>query len=201
MRFGGFLQDRCNLAMNLAAGPDAETSSRRLKQAIKKDPKKFLESNILESIIVERNLNRKKQMENMPPSIITLVETAINTGQDSSSSRAESQSNRLARVHLADKISDLSSEEITRLDGMICGVQSLSKVLNKNKQITFTSDSIHITYMVSFESNFEDHSTNVTKECEKLEEHTKGKIPCAVFSYSPVTDLMVSAFYVPPVIE
>ena len=200
--FGAFLQDRCKLAMHLAPGPDAETSSRRIKQVIKKDREKFLQSNILESLIVERNVRRKKKMEYMPPSVIALVETAVNTGHDTTaSSLADTQSNKLSRLVIADKIADLSDEEIKRLDGMIHGVLSLSKILNENKQFTFTSDSIHITYMVSFETNFEVHGPNVTKECEKLEEQTKGKIPCAVFSYFPKTDIMVSGFYVPPVIE
>jgi len=80
-------------------------------------------------------------------------------------------------------------------------VESMAKVLQKDKDVTFATDSIHITYIASFEPNIEVMKENVEKECNKLAEQTEKKIPCAVFSHYLQTDTMISGFYVPPVIE
>ena len=200
--FTAWIQSRVKKVFEFAPGPDAETTSRRIRQAIKKDPDKFLESNILKSLIVEGNVRRKKQMENMPASVIALVEEVVNIGQDASaSSLAETQTDKISSTQIANEIADLSNEESKRLDEMILAVYSMAKIRKENKQMTFASDSIHITFMMSFEPNIEIMQENVKKACEKLKEQTERKIICAVFSSSIIHEMMAAGYYVPPKIE
>lgn len=196
--FGAFLKERAKLALYSSSGPSQEIADRRLTKVIEKDPKKFLESNVLQSMIVEKDLVRKKKMEKMPPSVIELVETAIITGKDDPNiPLADNQAHKMRSRRIADKIADLSEKDANQLHTMIYGVVSLAKILKENKQFTFTSDSLHITYMITFETSNESRVENLKKEFEKLKKQTQEKIHFAVFSYSPIEDFWQSGFFVP----
>lgn len=200
--FAGLLQNRANLAMTTSSGPDEETSARRLQQAIEKNPERFFASDILQALIEEGDLVRKEKMKNMPGGVKELVEHAILTGQDDPNlSRVENGGRKLATRRIADIISNLSEEDVKRLYEVLFTVNRMSQILKENKEMTFTSDSIHITYLLSYDTNLEIRRTNVEKKSENLKVQTKEKIPLAVFSYCPMTNTWLSIFFIPPVIE
>ena len=196
--FAQFLQDRAKFALYSSQGPSQEVATKRLVKSIKKDPEKYLTSNIYESWIVERDILRKKKMENMPESLIELVEEAILDGKTGSDVKlVDSQVGKLISRRIADRIADLSKEEAKRLHEMIFAVNNMARILNKNKEGTFTTDSLHITYMVSFDKDQVIRAENVKKEMGKLKEGTQDKMHCAVFSFSPLINNYQSAYFVP----
>lgn len=197
--FGGFILDRAKLALYHSPGPSKEVATKRMVKAIKKDPERYFKSNAYESWIVERDLVRKKKMEKMPASLIELVETAIIDGTGGSDTTfVDNQINKMNTRRIADMIADLSEKDANRLHEMIYTVNRLSQILNENKHLTFTSDSLHITYMVSFDTSPETRAENIKKEYEKLSKQTQEKIHFAVFSFSPIINNFQSGFFVPP---
>lgn len=196
--FFGFLQDRAKLALYSSEGPSEEVSTNRLVKAIEKDPEKYLKSNIFESWIIERDIVRKKKMEKMPSTLIDLVEIAIIQGSSGAgTSLVDSRFNKLKTRRIADRIADLSEEDAKRLDDLIDSVTRMSAILNENKQDTFTSDSVHITFMISLERSPESRVKSVDKEFNRMLKETGGEIHFAIFSYSPGYDNYTSGCFVP----
>jgi len=196
--FFKFLQDRARLALYSSEGPSEEVATKRLVKSIQKDPEKYLKSNIYESWIVERDIVRKKKMENMPSTLIELVEVAIIQGSgDVGTALVDSQFNKLKTRRIADRIADLSKEDAKRLDGLIDSVTRMSTILNENKQDTFTSDSVHITFMISLERSPEARAKSIDKEFNRMLKETGGEIHFAIFSYSSGYDNYTSGCFVP----
>lgn len=196
---GGLLLDRAEYALHSSEGPSAEVSTRRMVKAIEKDPAKYLTSNIYESYIVERDNVRRNKMKNMPESLIELVEIGILDGKAAPGTElVDSQAHKLISRRIADRIADLSDEDAQRLHEMIYAVNRMSQILKKNKEGTFTSDSLHITYMVTYDNDNEVRVETLKKAMDKLKEETKEKIHYAVFSFSPIINNYQSGFFVPP---
>ena len=196
--FLGFLNNRCKLAFNSSPGPRPEVATARLLKSIKKDREKYLTSNIYESHIVERDNIRKTKMENMPSTVIELVEVAIIQGSaDAGTELVDSRFNKMKTRRIADLIADLSDEDAKRLEDLIDSVTRMSTIVDENKQDTFTSDSIHITFMISLERSPEARAKNIEKEFNRILKETGGKIHFAVFSYSPGYDNYTSGCFVP----
>lgn len=196
--FAEFLQDRAKFALYSSAGPSDEVATKRMMKVIEKDPDRYLISNIYESWIVERDNVRKKKMENMPISVIELVEVGILDGKAPPDTKlTDSQAHKLITRRIADRIADLSDIDAQRLHEMIYAVNRISQILKKNTNNTFTSDYLHITYMVSFDTDRKVRSENLQKELDKLKVQTQDKIHYAVFSFSPIFDTYQSVFFVP----
>ena len=197
--FGQFLLDRASIALNSSSGPSDEVAERRLIGVIKKDPQKFLESNTLRTMIEEKDLKRKKKMENMPESVIALVEEVIRPVIDQPRlNRAENQFNRWRTRQIADKIADLSKEEADRLNTTIIVTIKKASILQKDAQFTFTTNSLWITFMVTPNATKEYQQGKIVKEIEKLRQQTNDKIPLAVFSFNPEGDFE-SGFLIPKI--
>ena len=194
--FEAFLNERAKFALYSSSGPSQEVADRRLTKVIENDPKKFLESNVLQSMIVEKDLVRKKKMEKMPSSVIELVETAIITGKDDPNILlADNQAHKIRNRRIADKIADLSEKDANQLHNMICGVVSLARILKENKQFTFTSDSLHITYMITFETNNESRVDNLKKRIRETQKANPRKNSlCCVFIFSNRKFLAIGVF-------
>jgi len=196
--FAQLLQDRTKFALHSSEGPSKEVSTRRMVKAIEKDPEKYLTSNIYESYIVERDNVRRNKMKNMPESLIELVEVGILDGKAGPDIElVDSQAYKMITRRIADKIADLSEEDAKRLHEMIFTVNRMSQILNENKQLTFTSDSLHITYMVSWENSNETRAQNLKKEMDELREKTQDKIHYAAFLFSPILNNYQSGYFVP----
>lgn len=196
--FGRFLLDRASLALNSSSGPTPEVAQRRLIGVIKTDPEKFLESNTLRSMIEEKDLRRKKKMENMPESVIALVEEIIRPAIDNPRlTNAENQLNRWRTRHIADKIADLSKEEADKLDIIIRVTIKKAKILQKDEEFTFTTDSLWITFMVTRNATKEYQQKKIVKEIGRLRQQTNDKIPIAVFSFNPPEGGFESGFLIP----
>ena len=99
---------------------------------------------------------------------------------------------------IADKIADLSEGDAKRLHEMIFAVNRMSQILHKNEMMTFTSDTLYITYMVSWDKGNEIRTKILKKEMDDLKEKTQDKIHYAVFSFSPIFDNYQSGYFVPP---
>ena len=196
--FVGFLQDRAKLALYSSKGPSKEVATKRMVKSIKKDPEKYLKSNIYESWIVERNNIRRKKMENMPDSLIELVDVGILDGKGGPGTTfLDNQAHKMKTRRIADMIAGLSEEDAKRLHELVFTVNRLSQILKENKHLAFTSDSLHITYIVSFDTSNETRFENVKREYEKLREQTQEKIHFAVFSFSPIINNYQSLYFVP----
>ncbi len=197
--FGAFLQDRAKLALYSSSGPSQEVATKRMVKFIKKDPEKYLKSDIYESWIVERDNIRRKKMKNMEVSLIELVEEGILDGKGGHGTTfLDNQAHKMNTRRIADKIADLSEEDANRLHEVVFTVNRLSQILKKNKHLTFASDSLHLTYMISFDTSNEIRVENVKKEFEKLRKQTQDKIHLAVFSFSPIIRNYQSLYFVPP---
>jgi hypothetical protein len=185
--------------MTTSSGPDVKTAERRMQQAMKKDSDRVLASESIQDHIKEGDLVRKKKMQNMPGGVKELVEHAILTGEDDPNlSRAENVAHKLAIRRIADLIANLSKKDVQQLYEIIFAVNRMSQITHENKAMPFTSDSLHITYMLSYDTNLETRRTNIEKEFEKIKIQTKEKIPFAVFSYCPKTNTWLSTFFIPP---
>ena len=135
----------------------------------------------------------------MPVSLIELVEVGIldeKTGSDTTF--LDSQAHKMNTRRIADMIADLSEEDANRLHELVYSVNVLAQMPKENKHLTFTSDSLHITYMVSYDTSNEVRMENVKKEFEKLRKETQDKIHFAVFSFSPIIRNYTSLYFVPP---
>ena len=195
--FGQFLLDRSSLALNSSSGPSAEVSEKRLIGVIKKDTQKFLESNTLRTMIEEKDLNRKKKMENMPEAVIALVEEVIRPAVDQPNlTKAENQFNRWSTRQIADKIADLSNDEANRLNAIIIMTIKKASLLQKDTQFTFTTNSLLITFMVTPNATKKYQQEKIVKEIERLRQQTNDKLPLAVFSFNPEGDFE-SGFLIP----
>ncbi|WKT57181.1 hypothetical protein QVH35_06990 [Candidatus Nitrosotenuis chungbukensis] len=184
--FTQFLLDRASLALYSSSGPTPEVAQKRLIGVIKKDPKKFLESNTLRSMIVEKDLLRKKKMEKMPESVIGLVEEIIRPAIDNPNlDKAKNQFNKWSTRQIADKIADLSKEESDKLHISILATIRMSGILQKDEQFTFTSNSLWMTFMVTPHATKEYQQEKIVKELKRLRQQTDDKIPLAVFSFNP----------------
>lgn len=196
--FAEFLQDRAKLALYSSAGPSDEVATKRIIKVIEKDPERYLTSNIYESWIVERDNVRRKKMKNMPVSIIELVEVGILDGKAQPDCKlVEAQAHKLITRRIADKIADLSDMDAQRLHQIIYAVNCMSQILKKNTSNTFASDSLHITYMVSYDTDKKARAENLQKELDKLKVQTQDKIHYAAFSFSPIINNYQSGFFVP----
>ena len=196
--FGQFLLDRASLALYSSSGPTPEVAQRRLIGVIKKDPEKFLESNTLRSMIEEKDLRRKKKMQNMPESVIGIVEEIIRPAIDEPHlKRAENQFNRWSTRQIADKIADLSKEEADKLNISIITTIKMAGIFQKDKQVTFTTDSLWITFMVTPNVSKEYQRGKIVKEIERLRQQTNDKIPIAVFSFNLTEGGFESGFLIP----
>ena len=196
--FGRFLKDRASLALNSSPGPTPEVAERRLKGVIRKDPEKFLESDTLSSMIEENDLRRKKKMENMPESVIVLVEEIIRPAIGNPQlTNAENQLNRLGTRRIAGKIADLSKEEADKLDIIIRVTITKAETLQRDAESTFTTDSLCITFMVTPNATKECQQKKIVKEAKRLRQQTNDKIPIAVFSFNPTEDGYESGFFIP----
>jgi len=196
--FGQFLLDRASIALYSSSGPTPEIAQRRLIGVIKKDPQKFLESNTLRSMIEEKDLRRKDKMEDMPKSVIGLVEGVIRPAIDEPHlDRAENQFNRWGTRQIADKIADLSKEESDQLNTKIIVTIKMARILQKDMQNSFTTDSLWITFMVTPNATKEYQREKIVKELEKLRQQTDDKIPLAVFSFNLEGGGFESGFLIP----
>jgi len=148
-------------------------------------------------MIEEKDILRKKKMENMPESIIALVDDIIRPAIDEPHlNRAENQFNRWSTRQIADKIADLSKEEADKLNTSIMATIKMAGILQKDKQVTFTTDSLWITFMVTPNASKEYQRGKIVKEIERLRTQTNDKIPIAVFSFNPHGDFE-SGFLIP----
>lgn len=195
--FWKFINDRCKFAFDNSPGPSSEVGTARLVKHIEKVGEKYFTSNIYESRIIERDNIRRKKLENMPDSIIELVEHAIIEASAPGSTLVDSQFHKMDTRRIADEIADLSEEDVHRLDNLIDSVTRRSIMSNENYHETFTSDSLHITFMMSLEKSPEDKQNSIQKECKRLKKETGGKIHIAVFSYSPEYDEYTTGCFVP----
>jgi len=182
--FGQFFLDRSALSHTSSPGPSPEVSEKRLLRAIKKDPQKFLESDTLQTMIEEEDLQRRKKMEDMPKSIIALVEEVIiPSSDDPSMNKAENQAQRWSIRKIADALAQLSKDESAELDSKIQHTIHQSKTLQQDSQFTLESNTVCVTFMVNLGATKEYQRSKILQEIEKLKmKHTAAKLPHAVFS-------------------
>lgn len=150
-------------------------------------------------MIEEKDLTRKKKMENMPEAVIALVEEVIRPAIDQPRlNRAENQFNRWSTRQIADKIADLSKEEADKLNTTIIVTIKKASILQKDTQFTFTTNSLWLTFMVTPNATKEYQQEKIVKEIEKLRQQTNDKIHLAVFSFNPEGDFE-SGFLIPKI--
>ena len=188
--FGQFLLNRASIALNTSSGPSIEVSQRRLQRVIETNPQKFLESDTFETIIVERDSLRKQRMKDMPKSVIAIVEEImVPYIGDPHLSKAVRQTHRWNLRIVADIISNLSKEEAVRLDTEISSAIEKHRILGKNVQTTFKTNSLWITFIAGHGTTKEYQQSKIVEEINRLVSNQTGaKIPIAVFSINTEED-------------
>jgi len=187
--FGQFMKERSVLGHTSSSGPSSEVSEKRLLRAIEKDPKKFLESDTLQTMIAEGDLEREKKMKDMPKTIIALVEEVIILADNPSMGKAENQAHRWSFRKIADALAKLSIDDGTELDEKILHTINQSKTLQQDFQSTFETDTLCVTFMVNRGATKEFQHSRIKQEIEKLKpKYTDENIPVVVFSMNPSDD-------------
>lgn len=196
-----FLQDRAGLALTSSSGPSPEVSQKRFLRAVEKDPQKFLESNTFRTMMVEKDTLRKEKMKDMPKSVRGIFEDIIKPAiHDPNLTLAENQGNKWASRIIADKITDLSSEDVKKLDKQLVDNLEKFKEFNRFTQTTIKTDSLWITFMINHNTTIESQRSKIVEEVEKLrEKQIDVKIPIAIFSMNSQEDgvSFESGYYLP----
>ncbi len=198
--FGRFIIDRANLALTYSSGPSPEVSQKRLLNVVERNPKKFLKSNTLRTMIAERDIQRKQKMKDMPKAVIAIVEEIMRPSiDDPNLDKANNQFIRWSSRQIADLISDLSKKEAKKLNMIVEVTIQQAGILEKDIQHTFEGNSLWITFMVHPNTTKEYQRSKITSEIERLQKQIDKKIPIAVFSVNMGDDnsSYESGFFIP----
>ena len=99
---------------------------------------------------------------------------------------------------IAEAIASLSDEEANDLNTKILGSIQMSKILQKDYQITIEANPIWITFMIEVNSSKEQIQTKIIQEIERLRKKSNDEKLIAVFAMAIRNGNFESGFLIPP---
>lgn len=187
--FNKFLSDRINNIFD-KSGPSMETIKTRLERANKKDPTRFLESASFQAMIAEGDLQRRRNMEDMPKTLIGIIdEIIVPVADDPNRTNAKNQAYRYVARQFADLITKLSNSDSIKLDKMIRRTMNESKQKKRETQSIFQSEIICVIFIVNHNATKDYQWAKIENEIKKVKERQLDhKTPIAAFSMNVEND-------------
>lgn len=187
--FGQFLVGRALIVLGESSSQTPEWRKQRFIKTIARDPRRFLESGTLETMIAENDRERMEKMKDMPNLVKELVKVIIDAVYEPNRSKSENRYSRLQARWVADAISNLTAEEALALDTLISSTIKEAKILQSDAQTTLEARGIWVTFMVNPSSTKEYQRNKIATEIDRLKKKREPRvIPLAVFSMNASDD-------------
>lgn len=197
--FGEFLVDRAKLALHSSEPIPEQLMEKRLKRALEKNPDRYFGSEAFRTQIADRDLKLKEKMKHLPKSVASLFDDIIaKSVEDPNLSKADNQVKMWETRMIAEAIASLSNEEANDLNTKILGSIQMSKILQKDYQITIEANPIWITFMIEVNSSKEQIQTKIIQEIERLRKKNNDEKLIAVFAMAIRNGNFESGFLIPP---
>lgn len=180
--FKKFFANRAQQAITISPQLSVEMSTKRMKKALEDDPLRVLKSETTKIMWREMDEDLRKKTADMPENVRDLVEVIVGAVDNPDTSNEYNQSAYWAGRHIANKLANLSSDDINELDRAIEAVLE-SGTTGKYARSVWKARSVWIVVMVNHNATKElQHSKmrDVFKSLQSQQGSTK--TPIGVFS-------------------
>ena len=174
--------NRAQQALTLSPQLSIEMSTRRMKKALK-NQSRVLKSETIKIMRRDVDEDLGKKMEGMPEMVAGLIKVILGAVDNPDASDEYNQSVHWAGRRIADKLSNLSGDELKRLD------QAIESVLNKAgatweyARSVWKSDSVWVVVMVHHNATKEHQRSKMRDDLGELKsQQGDTKTPIGIFS-------------------